>query len=124
MSDTSVPAIPQKPSCLCLTDDEIADFELMISKGQLPANWLDLCDDARELAVFGEGFKTDREGRPQEQGRGSPLNQVRQSVDAYRKWGVNEPDYERNLARMEKELVASDARRAAEGPRKARPGRR
>ncbi|MFY9835601.1 MAG: hypothetical protein WAK55_03890 [Xanthobacteraceae bacterium] len=64
--------------------------------------------------VYGEGFKRDRTGKPMEQGLGTPGNQTAQSVAAYEKWGVNEPDYDKNLARMKKELADCNERRAAE----------
>jgi hypothetical protein len=61
--------------------------------------------------VFGVDHKVDRLGRPIEQGRGSAKNQTVQSVEAYRRYGKDEPDFKEHLARMEKELAESDARR-------------
>jgi hypothetical protein len=121
MNTTSVPAIPHKPSVLCLTDDEIADIEEMIAKGQLPPDWLERCDAARELCVFGEGFKRDRNGVPIEQGLGSESQMSANSIEAYKKWCKDEPDFDRHLARMQKLL---DEQRAQRTSAKPRPGRR
>jgi len=72
--------------------------------------------DQRALVdVYGEGFKRDKNGKPIEQGRGSPGNQTRQSVDACERWRKNDPDYHDNLARMKRELAACEAQRKAEG---------
>ena len=81
--------------------------------GLLPPDWLDKYAAAVEANVFGEGSRRDAKGNPVEQGRGSADNQTSQSVEAYRKWGKDEPDYERTLARMEKQLAASEIRRKA-----------
>ncbi len=72
--------------------------------------------------VFGAGFKTLKDGTPIEQGNGSPGNQTRQSIDAYKKYcdptnpkaATPDPNYVDNLKRMEKELAESNARRQAE----------
>jgi hypothetical protein len=66
--------------------------------------------------TYGEGFKRDKNGKPLEQGRGSPGNQTRESVDAYERHGKNEPHYHENLARMKRELAACEERRKAENP--------
>ena len=66
---------------------------------------------AQSRAAFGATHEVDRLNRPIEQGRGSARNQTRQSIEAYRRHGKDEPDYKENLARMEKELAESDARR-------------
>jgi hypothetical protein len=64
--------------------------------------------------VFGFDHKTDRSGKPIEQGIGSPGNQSANSVAAFEKYCSHQPDFERELARMKKELAASNERRAAE----------
>jgi hypothetical protein len=69
---------------------------------------------AQSRAVFGANHEVDRLNRPIEDGRGSARNQTRQSVEAYRRHGKGEQDYKEHLARMEKELAESDARRAGE----------
>jgi hypothetical protein len=70
--------------------------------------------------VFGVGHKTDRNGKPIEQGIGTAGNQTSHSIDAYilaqtvwRKGGP-EPGYEQHLARMKRELAECEARRAKE----------
>jgi hypothetical protein len=71
--------------------------------------------DARALIdTFGEGFKRDKHGKPMEQGRGSPGNQTRESVDSYERWKKDEPGYEENLARMKRELAVCEERRRKE----------
>jgi hypothetical protein len=45
---------------------------------------------------------------------GSAGNQTQSSIDAYRKYAKDEPDHERHVARMERELVESQARRRKE----------
>jgi hypothetical protein len=64
--------------------------------------------------VFGFDHKTDRSGKPIEQGVGSAQNQSRNSINAYKRFCSHEPEFEKTVARMEKELAESDARRAAE----------
>ena len=64
--------------------------------------------------MFGFDHKVDRSGKPIEQGVGSPGNQSRNSIEAYKKYCSHEPDFEKNLARMQRELAEADARRAAE----------
>ena len=65
----------------------------------------------QDRTVYGVDHKVDRLGRPIEQGRGSAKNQTVQSVEAYRRYGKDEPDYKENLARMEKELAETNERR-------------
>lgn len=100
-----------KPSVLNLTAEEIEEIHANIEQGLLPKNWLDLCDEARAANVFGIGFKTDRHGNPIEQGLGSDSQMTANSIAAYRKYGVNEPDYDRHLARMEKLFAEQQAQR-------------
>jgi hypothetical protein len=115
------------PPAITLSQSEIEEIQAEIDAGLLPPDFLERHHEAVRKNVFGHDYKTDGKGAPLEQGRGSPNNQTHQSVEAFKKWGVNEPDYERNLARMEKELVASEARRKAEaessGKRKGMSGR-
>lgn len=104
---------PVRPVPITMTATEREEIRLQIEAGNLPPNYLDRCDEARDLNVFGFDAKKDRQGNYIEQGRGSLANQTHQSVEAYRKWGKDEPDYERHLARMQKELAASEAHRKA-----------
>jgi hypothetical protein len=106
---------PIKVPTVTLSQAEIEEIEDQIALGNLPADWLERHFEAVKQNVFGVDYKTDAKGNPIEQGKGSAMNQTRQSVDAYRKWGVNEIDYERHLKRMEAELAKCDERRRAEG---------
>jgi hypothetical protein len=118
----STPVDALKPSPLCLTEQEIEDIYDLIDQNLVPANFFELCAEARRKAIFGENYRVDKLGRPVESGLGSSENQTTQSVSAFRKWCVNEIDYEKTLARLERELVESDARRKAEAA--AAPRRR
>jgi|SRR5271155_2681645 len=109
----TTPIDPIRVPVITLSQSEIDEIQDEIAAGRLPADFLERCDAARERNVFGFDHKKDRQGNPIEQGRGSAQNQTHQSVEAYRKWGRDEPDYERNLSRMEKELVACEAQRKA-----------
>jgi hypothetical protein len=109
---------PLKPSTLTLLPEEIEWFDSLIAQGLLPPDWIERCDDARDANVFGVDAPKDKRGFRLEQGLGSTRNMTQQSIDAYKKWGKDESDYERNLARMEK-LFAEQApqreqRRAAQ----------
>jgi hypothetical protein len=75
--------------------------------------------DAQEQVyrdVFGSDHKKDRHGRPIEQGLGSHVNPSRQSIEAYKKFGKDEPDFGKNLARMEERLAEVQAQRAKSRP--------
>jgi hypothetical protein len=61
--------------------------------------------------VFGEGFKRDpKTGKPLEQGIGSPDNMTASAVDAYAKWGVNDPNYNEHLAELKRQLAVCQER--------------
>ena len=109
---------PLKPSVLNLTPEESESFEGMIAQGLLPHDWFDRCDAARTANVFGQDFKTDRKGNPVEMGIGSESQMTANSIAAYEKWGKDEVDFEKHLARMKKlfaeQQVARDAKHAAE----------
>lgn len=111
---------PIRPVPITLTATEREEILANIEAGNLPPDYLARCDEACSRNVFGEDAKKDRHGNYIEQGRGSPGNMTKQSVEAYRRWGKDEPDFERNLARMEKELAACDAQRKANPPPVAR----
>ena len=109
---------PLKPSVLNLTPEESESFEGMIAQGLLPHDWFDRCDKAREENVFGQGFKTDRKGNPIEMGVGSESQMTANSIAAYEKYGKDEVDFEKHLARMKKlfaeQQVGREAKYAAE----------
>jgi hypothetical protein len=111
----STPVDITKPPVITLSQAEIEEIEELIAADQLPRDYLERHFAAVKQNVFGHDHKVDAKGNPIEQGKGSAMNQTRQSVDAYRKWGVNEIDYERHLKRMEAELAKCDERRRAEG---------
>jgi hypothetical protein len=63
---------PFKPSVLTLTGEEIEEIKRNIAAGTLPADYLQRCDEARALNVFGQDAKRDRNGKFLEQGIGAP----------------------------------------------------
>jgi hypothetical protein len=107
---------PIKVPVITLSQAELEDIQAMIDAGQLPGDFLDRHHEAVRKNVFGHDFKTDRHGDPIEQGRGSAVNMTQQSVDAYKKWGRDEPDFAANLQRMEEQLAGANARRKAQAP--------
>jgi hypothetical protein len=105
------------------TQEEIAEMRALIASGDLPADAIEQYYKAEALNVFGFDAKKRRDGKGyQEQGYGSAGNQTRNSIEAYKKYCSHEVDFERNLARMEKELAESDARRRAAAEREAANG--
>jgi hypothetical protein len=93
------------------TPIELAEMQDLIDQGQLPKNAIKEHFEAEAKNVFGADAKKVR-GHFVEQGIGSPGNQTRNSIEAYRKHGKGEADYEVNLKRMEQELAESQERRA------------
>jgi len=101
------------PPAVSLTSEELQALADQIDAGTLPSDYLERHFDGVDAAVFGVDAPK-KNGRRQEQGLGSPSNQTPQSVAAYRKWGKDDPDYEVNLKKMEKQLEATEARKKAE----------
>jgi hypothetical protein len=98
-----------------LTNDEINEMREDIKAGRLPPDAIEQHFKAEALNVFGFDAKKTRDGKSYiEQGVGSASNQTLNSINAYKKFGAAEPDYERNLARMEREFAESEARRRKE----------
>lgn len=92
------------------TPMELAEMQELIDKGELPKTAIKDHFDAEAKNVFGHDAK--KKGKNFiEQGIGSADNQTRNSIEAYRKHGKGEPDYEANLKRMEEELKSSNERR-------------
>lgn len=110
-------AAPKPLPPINLTPQEIEEAEALIAKGELPRDAIDRWYDDVEKNVFGHDHKRDRKGNPIEQGIGSAGHQTRNSIEAYKKYGKDEPDFQANLVRMEKELVEANARRKAEADR-------
>ena len=113
---------PNKIPSIMLSKDELDEVESRIEAGELPADWFPRYYKAIEENVFGADAKHDSNGKPIEQGFGSPSNMTRQSIEAYRKWGKDDPGHEKNLAMMEKQLTECEHRRAAEA-RNAKPNK-
>jgi hypothetical protein len=64
--------------------------------------------------VFGANYQRDKNGKPIEQGVGSPEQPSKNSVDAYEKWHRDDVDFATRLAEMKAALAKYEARRAAE----------
>jgi hypothetical protein len=114
MQSNGMTTDPLKPPVLSLTADEVDEIAFAIEEGNLPSDYFGRIQHAVDCNVFGHDHKKDRDGNPVEQGRGSAANPTRQSVEAYRKWGKDELEYERILARMEKQLKDAEPRQKAE----------
>ena len=105
------------------TQEEIAEMRTQIAEGKLPPDAIKQYYDAEALNVFGFDAKKRRDGKGyHEQGYGSPGNQTRNSIDAYKKYCSHEPDFEKNVAKMERELSESNERRRAAAGREAANG--
>jgi hypothetical protein len=104
---------PMRVPCITLSQTEIDEIQQLIADGQLAPDYLDRHLEAVKKNVFGHDHKLDAAGTPIEQGRGSKFNQTQQSIEAYKKYGHDEPNFAENLKRMEAELAASNKRRAA-----------
>lgn len=115
----ATPIDPIRVPTLSLSESELSDIEALIEQGALPKDFLDRHFEAVENNVFGFDHKKDKHGEPIEQGIGSPSNMTRNCVEAYRKYGKDEPKekYEATLARMEADLAKCDERRKAAGVR-------
>jgi len=96
------------------TQQEMDEMRELIQNGELPPDAIKQYYADERRNVFGFDHKVDRNNKPIEQGIGSPGNQTENSIAAYKKYHANDVDYERTLARLQKELDESNARRAAE----------
>ena len=109
------------------TAKEISEMKWLISIGQLPADAIEQHIENEYRQTFGQDYKTDADGNPVEQGRGSKAQPTRGSIDAYiknqleRRAGGPEPGYDDILKQMEANLAAFNANKPA--PVKRRPGR-
>jgi hypothetical protein len=108
------PSIYDTVPTISLTDDELNEAARRIQAKELPDDWIRRYKKAVADNVFGVGHATDKAGRPIEMGIGSAFNQSRTSIEAYRKYGRDEAGYEATLARLEKELAATEARKRNE----------
>jgi hypothetical protein len=110
-------------SVLNLTQEEIDDIHEQIHAGLLPPDYLERCAEARARNTFGADAKKDRAGNFIEQGLGSEYGMTRNSIEAYKRYHSQDFDFEKNVAKMEKQLIAANERRKAEAaaaPRGAR----
>jgi hypothetical protein len=99
---------------IMLSKEELDAAEVQIELGNLPRDWFPRYYEALRRNIFGQDYKTDKNGNPIEQGRGSWFNQTEQSVAAFEKWHKDDPDFEKQLAVLKAQLVESNARRAAD----------
>jgi hypothetical protein len=106
---------PIRMPTVTLLQTEMDEIEDLMAQGQLPPDWLERYHVAVAANVFGADHKKDKHGNPIEQGRGAAANMTSQSVEAYKKWGKDEPGYAENLKRMEAQLAACNEVRAAGG---------
>jgi hypothetical protein len=104
---------PLRVPSISLSQAEIDEIQDMIAREVLPPDFLERHLEAVRRNIFGFDHKTDKNGRPIEQGLGSPQNMTQNCIDAYKKWGKNDPGFEEHLKRMEAELVACNKARAA-----------
>lgn len=98
------------------TPKELAEMQSLIDQGRLPRNAIEEYYEDQRKATFGENYKTDPDGNPIEQGLGSHAQPTWQSVQAYKKYGKGEKDYEVNLERLQAELDAYLADRQRKKP--------
>ena len=96
------------------TAQEIDEMRAEIAAGTLPPDAIKRYREEEDRNVYGHDAKRRRDGSYIEQGVGSAGNQTRNSIEAYKKYHSNEPDFEKQVARMERELAATNERRAAE----------
>ncbi len=104
------------------TPKELAEMQQLIDRGLLPKDAIEQYYENEFMAVFGENYKTDKNGDPIEQGIGSKSQPSASSIAAYVKTqtqlrhGGPEKDYEDHLARMEADLAAYNAGRQRKKP--------
>jgi hypothetical protein len=108
---------------ITLSEEELAEARANVEQGIFPEDWFLQYRESLAQAVYGADFQRDRNGNPIQQGIGAPLNQSANSIASYKKYCSHEPDFERHLARMEKELEETNKRKAAEAAKgKAKTG--
>ena len=93
------------------TEEEIAEMRVLIERGELPPDAIEKHYEAEAKNVFGQDAKKHK-GEYVEQGIGSAKNQTRNSIESYKKYHKDDPDFAENLKRMEAELAESNKRRA------------
>jgi len=103
-----------KPQPIHWTAEEETEARKLIELGKLPPDYIKQHYEAEARNVFGFDAKKDKHGNWIEEGWGSAKNMSRNSIEAYRKYGSHEPDFEANLQRMEAQLKTANERRAKE----------
>jgi phage repressor protein C with HTH and peptisase S24 domain len=104
------------------TPKELAEMQMLIDQGKLPRDAIEQYYENEFMAVYGENYKTDKNGEPIEQGIGSKSQPSPNSIAAYIKTQTQyrkngpEPGYDEHLARMEAELAAFNAGRGRKKP--------
>ena len=98
---------------VALSGDELTEMRMKVQSGELPADAIKRYLEDERKNVFGFDHKM-KNGKPVEQGLGSPGNQTRNRIESYKRFNSHEPDFEKTVARMERELAAANERRAAE----------
>jgi hypothetical protein len=66
---------PRRIPAITLRQEEIEEAKYRIEIGELPPNFFELHEEAKAKATFGHDYKRDRNGKPIEQGVGSPGNE-------------------------------------------------
>jgi hypothetical protein len=113
-NDPNVPPVIKSP--VHYRQEEIEEMQAMIDKGELPKDAIEQHRHYEALNVYGADAKRDANGNFIEAGIGSAQQPSRNSIEAYRKWGREEPDYHEHLARMERELAAYQQKQASKRP--------
>jgi hypothetical protein len=110
------------------TPREIDEMRRLMAQGLLPPDALEQHIEQEYQQTFGQNYKTDADGNPIEQGRGSKAQPTRGSIYAYiknqqeRRGSLGpEKGFQEIVDRMEAELAAFNANKPA--PIKRRPGR-
>jgi hypothetical protein len=98
---------------VAMTQLETEEMLAKIKSGELPRDAYKQYLEAEARNVFGHDAKKDANGNWIEQGHGAPSHPTRNSLEAYKRWGKEEPHYHEHLARMEKELAEYEAKQAA-----------
>jgi hypothetical protein len=96
------------------TAQEMDEMRAQIAAGELPPDAIKRYREEEDRNVFGIDAKKRRDGSYIEQGVGSPGNQTRNSIEAYKKYCSHEARFEETVARMERELAESNERRRKE----------
>lgn len=92
------------------TTEELAEMASLIERGELPADAIEKHFEAEARNVFGHDAKKIK-GEYIEQGLGSSKNQTRNSVESYKKYGKDEPNFAETVKRMEAELAETVKKR-------------